>query len=233
MIQARLHQLIEDAHAIMQAGDDLDLVSLDRTFTIRANDSVTSLLAAPLIGRVQAAAPGARLRFIPEGQEDLAPLRDGVVDLDVGVIADFGPEVHTDPLYDEHLVGVVASEHPLANKKVTLRRLASAPHVAVSRRGRRRGAIDTLLEAHGLRRTVVAVVPTFTSAIHIVLTSDMVGVFPRRYARQVAAFSGAHLFPIDAQLPALPISQAWHVRHNADPAHQWLRGQLHEVASQP
>jgi len=77
------------------------------------------------------------------------------------------------------------------------------------------------------------VVPTFTSAIHIVLTSDMVGVFPRRYAHQVAAFSGAHPFPIDGQLPALPISQAWHVRHDADPAHQWLRGQLHEVASQP
>jgi len=233
VIQARLHQLIEDAHALMHAGNDLDLASLDRAFTIRANDSVTSLLAAPLIQRVQAAAPGVRLRFMPEGQEDLAPLRDGMIDLDVGVIADFGPEVRTDLLYSERLVGMVAADHPLARKKVTLRRLASAPHVMVSRRGRVRGLLDALLEEHGLHRTVVAVVPTFTSATHLVLTSALVGLFPHRYARQVAAFSGAHLFPIDAELPALSISQAWHVRYDTDLAHQWLRTQLHDVANQP
>jgi hypothetical protein len=29
-----------------------------------------------------------------------------------------------------------------------------------------------------------------------------------------------------AELPALPISQAWHLRHDLDPAHHWLRGEI-------
>ena len=54
-------------------------------------------------------APGVRLRFAPEGREDLAPLRDGLIDLDLGVIGDLGPEVRTAPLYNDHPVGLVAA----------------------------------------------------------------------------------------------------------------------------
>jgi DNA-binding transcriptional LysR family regulator len=228
-IQGRVHRLVEEAHALVEMGRDLDLAGLDRTFTIRANDALISVTAARLVGHVRGAAPGVRLRFVPEGEEDLAPLRDGAVDLDVGVIHDLGPEVRTEDLYEEHLVGMVASGHPLASGRVTLRRLASAAHVSVSRQGRSRGALDQVLEEQGLTRRVVAVVPTFTSAAHMILTSDLTGLLPARYATQVAALSGACVFPVPADLPRLPIQQGWHVRHDTDPAHHWLREQLRHV----
>lgn len=192
--------------------------SLERTFTIRANDAIISLLTASLAARVQATAPGVMLRFAPEGDEDLVPLRDGLVDIDLGVIPDLGPEVRTQPLYQEHFVGLVAAGHRLASGRVTLRRLAAAGHVAVSPRGRPRGALDDVLAEHGLTRGVVAVVPTFTAAAHIIVSSDLTGLIPARYARQVAARTGAHWYEIPAALPTLMISQAWHVRHDLDPA---------------
>jgi DNA-binding transcriptional LysR family regulator len=113
-LQGRLHRLVEEAHALVEMGRALDLAALERTFTIRANDSLISLVAAPLVGQVQRDAPGVRLRFVPEGLEDLAPLRNGAVDIDFGVIHGFGPEVRTEELYREHLVGLVAADHRLA-----------------------------------------------------------------------------------------------------------------------
>ena len=225
-IQGRLHELIEQAHALLETGRGLDLGSLERTFTIRANDAITSLVTAGLVARVRAAAPGVAMRFVPEGHEDLAPLRDGLVDIDLGVIGDLGPEVRMSPLHTEHLVGVVAAGHRLATEPVTLERLAAVDHVAVSRRGRTRGPLDDVLAAHGLSRNVVAVVPTFTSAAHIIVSSELTGLLTERYARQVAAHTGARLYDIPADLPTLPISQAWHVRHDLDPAHHWLRSQI-------
>ncbi|MFD2419364.1 LysR family transcriptional regulator [Amycolatopsis pigmentata] len=228
-IQARLHHLMEDARALMETGREVDLATLERTFTLRANDTLVGLLTAALAERLRGTAPGVRLRFVAEGEEDIAPLRDGRIDLDLGVIAHDAPEIHSGPLYEERLVGMMAAGHPLARRKITPQRLVSVPHIAVSRRGLPRGELDTALARHDLERTVAVVVPTYTSAAHIVLTSDLIGLFPERYARQVAGISGARVFPIDLDLPRLPVSQAWHARHHNDPAHQWLRHQIHQV----
>jgi DNA-binding transcriptional LysR family regulator len=225
-LQGRLHQLIEEAQALVGTGATLDLTTLETTFTIRANDAIIAVLATELVGRLQEATPGVRLHFAPEGQEDIDPLRNGQIDLDLGSIPDVGPEIRIQRLYEETLVGVVAPGHPLASGRVTLRRLASADHVAVSRRGRARGPLDRLLDEHGLTRRVAAVVPTFTSAAHMILRSELVGLLPARYARSISAISRAHVFTIPADLPMLVISQAWHVRHDADLAHTWLRGQV-------
>ena len=72
MIQTGLHQLIEEAHAIVEIGRDLDLTPLQRSFTIRANDALISALTAPLVTRMQVSAPGIPLRFVPE-EEDQVP----------------------------------------------------------------------------------------------------------------------------------------------------------------
>lgn len=231
-LQARVHQLVEQAHALIDSGRELDLAALERTFTIRANDSLTCLFGARLVTRVQAVAAGVSLRFVPEGDEDIGPLREGLVDLDLGVIAELGPEVRSAPLYEEHLVGLVAPGHPLAEGRITLRSLARAAHVSVSRRGRARGPLDELLAEHGLRRRVVAIVPTFPAAADMILTSGLTGLFPAAYAHQVAALSGAHLFAVPGDLPKLTISQAWHIRFDTDLAHQWLRSEVRQVVGQ-
>jgi len=228
-LQRRLHQLVEEAHALVQTGRDVDLGSLERTFTIRANDALVSILTARLVARARAAAPGVALRFLPEGEEDLRPLRDGLVDLDVGVIDDFGPEVRSQPLYQERLVGMVAAGHPLASRPVTLGRIAAAKHVVVSRRGRAGAVFDDALDEHGLSRSVVAVVPTLTAAAHIIITPQMTGLMIASYATQVAALHRGPSYEVPAELPALPLSQAWHVRHDLDPAHHWLREQATAV----
>ena len=72
-------------------------------------------------------------------------------------------------------------------------------------------------------------VPTYTAAAHIILGSELTGLVTAGYAAQVAARTGACVYRIPAELPELSISQAWHVRHDLDPAHRWLRDQVAAV----
>ena len=49
----------------------------------------------PLVARVRARAPRVHLAFVAEGDERPEELRDGRVDLDLGVIGDEAPELRT------------------------------------------------------------------------------------------------------------------------------------------
>jgi DNA-binding transcriptional LysR family regulator len=100
---------------------------------------------------------------------------------------------------------------------------------AVSRRGHAHAPLDQVLASRGLTRRVIAVVPTYTAAAQVIASSELTGLITASYASQVAALTGALVYEIPADLPTLPIAQAWHVRHDLDPAHYWLRHQVADV----
>jgi len=182
-----------------------------------------------------AAAPGVTLRFSAEGDEDLPPLRDGRVDLDLGVIHDMGPEVRTMAPYSDRMVGLAAPGHPLASRAagpVTLERLAAYPHVVVSRRGRDRGPLDDVLEQAGLSRRVAVIAPTHAAAAFLILSTRLTGIISGFAARQLASATDVRSYEIPASLPPLPISAGWHARYDADPEHRWLRSQVQDIASE-
>ncbi len=176
-----------------------------------------------------AAAFACHTRSIRRGQRGLDPVRSaprggrcggsaaGRGSLHLGVIGDLAQRPARKPIFSERLVGLAAAGHRLAAGRVTLRRLAAADHVAVSRRGRTHGPLDEVITSHGLSRRVVAVVPTYTAAAHIIASSAPIGLLTAGYASQVAALTDARVYEIPAEPPTLPIAQAWHVRHDLDP----------------
>jgi DNA-binding transcriptional LysR family regulator len=106
-------------------------------------------------------------------------LRDGEIDLEIGVLGAFAPEVRTHLLFRDQFLGVVQAGHKLLSAPVTPERYAAARHVVVSRKGSFMGPVDDALERLGLRREIVAVVPGFPDAIRIACQSDLVALLPR------------------------------------------------------
>ncbi len=210
-----------------------DLSGLERTFTIRANDGFVQAFGARILGAIKDAAPGVRLRFAPKPDKDVRPLREGLVDLEIGVLGRTGPEVRVQALFRDHFVGAVRKGHPLlAAGKITPERYAACDHVVVSRRGATTGPVDSALAELGLERNVVAVVPGFSEALAIASTSDLVALVTASFHK--AALGGqpknarqlTHAFPLPVQTEPVTVSQIWHPRLDADPAHRWLRGLL-------
>jgi DNA-binding transcriptional LysR family regulator len=221
-LRERVRDLAQEARAVLRPAAGLELAALERTFTVRANEGFVETFAARLVAAVTAAAPGVRLRFAPKPDKDVRPLREGLVDLDVGVLGATGPEVRVQALFRDRFVAVVRDGHPLLDGEVTPERYAACGHVVASRRGRTSGPVDEALMALGLARTVVAVVPGFPAALAVARASDLVALAPERHTE--AACTGVRSFPLPVRTAPITVSQMWHPRLDADPAHRWLRG---------
>ncbi|MET9609523.1 LysR family transcriptional regulator [Streptomyces sp. NPDC006512] len=228
-VRAEVHELVSRARAVLTPAGEIDPAGLERVFTVQADESLVVRLGAPLLTRVRAEAPGVSLRFLGEGPQDVRYLREGLADLELGNIADPSPETRIEPLLTDRFVGVARAGHPLLDDAVTVARFAAADHLNYSRRGRFAGPIDTALAGQGRTRRVVAVYPTFASALLALLDTDLVGILGDRVHSATARRFGLATFPIPLDLPALELSLAWHPRYAADPAHTWLRGLVAEV----
>jgi len=85
-LRDQVHRLCDEARTVLLPQQhDLDVQALERTFVIRANDGFVECFATKLIAAVAGQAPGVRLRFAPKPSKDAAPLREGMIDLEIGV----------------------------------------------------------------------------------------------------------------------------------------------------
>jgi DNA-binding transcriptional LysR family regulator len=218
-------------NVLQPAAEAFDPASLDRVFTIRANEGFIEACAARLVSAAAAAAPNLRLHFSPKPDKSALPLREGLIDLDIGVLgAEAGPEFKIQTLYRDRFLGVARAGHPLFDAEITAERYAGFGHVVSARRGLRDGVVELSLAALGLTRRVVAVVPSFPAALAVVNRSDLLSHVPESYLAAIVEFrTGLRSFPLPIETAPITISQMWHPRLDTDPAHRWLRGLILET----
>ena len=219
-IREEVRALVAQADELLAPARTLDLSKLRRTFTIQGHDALLSELSVRLLDRT-AEAPGVSLRFLAEPPTDTPNLARGHVDLDIGSATPTAPEISHEIVGHDRLVAVFRAGHPL--EEFSLARFAAADQVIVSRRGRLRDGLDDLLEARGLRRRVVSVVPTIAIALHTVAHSDAIAVMACRMTARTCADLGLRTHELDLDLPTPTVVLSWHDRYTVDPAHRWLR----------
>ncbi|WP_157218784.1 LysR family transcriptional regulator [Flavisphingomonas formosensis] len=224
-LRDEVHALVRDVRRVLGPQTDrLDLASLDRTFVIRANDGFVDLLAASLVTTVAAAAPHVRLRFAPKPDKDAGPLREGRIDLEIGVLGASAPEVRTSFLFRDDFVGAARTGHPLLDGPVSAERYAACKHVVASRTQLFTGPVDAALEQCGMRRDIAAVVGSYRGALSIARRSDLLALVPRScFAGGDPGTEGVVRFELPVHTPGIVISAMWHPRMDRDPAHRWLR----------
>jgi DNA-binding transcriptional LysR family regulator len=231
-LQEPVHRLLQEVGAVLRPDNLIDLARLARTFTLRTSDGFVESFGPALLERVGREAPGVRLHFQQKPDKDSTPLRDGRVDLETGVVeGGLGPEVRTQALFRDRLVGVVRAGHPLSRGEITASRYADARHVVVSRSGFVDGAVDLPFLPPDLKRTVATVVSGFSAALSFARLSDLVATVPDRHTANLR--DGMFCFRLPTPAQDFTVSMLWHPRLDADPAHRWLRGCLREVCASP
>lgn len=219
-----------DALALLRPSPaGVDLSTLDRTFVLRTNDGFIEAFGPTLIVAAAKCAPHVRLRFVARAEKSAKALREGLVDLEIGVLGEMGPEIRIQALFRDRFVGVVRPGHPLsALSGVGVSDYLAHAHVVASRRGHTAGPVDEALAELGLERNIAAVVPGFPAALAVVQASDLVGLIPASFLihQPAAAYC---MFELPVKVPGITLSQMWHPRAEADPAHRWLRQFVLEV----
>jgi DNA-binding transcriptional LysR family regulator len=221
-LREQVGQLVLDGEAVLRPVEKLDLGQLVRMFTLRTSEGFVENFGPALVARVNAEAPGVRLRFVQKINKDSTPLRDGIVDLETGVVGETtGPEVRAQALFRDRFIGVVRKGHALSRGKVTAARYAAGKHILVSRRGLDQGPIDEALQALRLEREIVTIVGGFATALALARDSDLIASVPERHTGKLRV--GMHSFLLPVSMPEITVSLLWHPRMDADAAHRWLR----------
>lgn len=229
-LRERVSQLVQDVEAVLRPAEQPDLQQLVRTFTLRTSEGFVENFAAPLLARIAEQAPGVRLRFVHKPDKDSTALRDGSVDLETGVVGKgAGPELRTQGLFRDRLIGVVRSGHPLSHGQITPERYAAGDHISVSRRGLDKGPIDDALQPLGLERQIVTTVAGFSTALSLARSTDLIASVPERHTASLRV--GMHSFELPLSLPTFTVAMLWHPRLDADPVHRWLRGCIRAVCA--
>jgi DNA-binding transcriptional LysR family regulator len=237
-LRERVGQLVQDGEAVLRPSQNLNLKHLVRTFTLRTSEGFVENFGPGLLARVGEQAPGVRLRFMQKPDKDSAPLRDGTVDLETGVVVKTtAPEVRAQALFRDRFVGVVRMGHSLSKGKITSSRYAAGRHICVSRRGFDEGPIDEegpireALKPLGLERQIVTIVGGFSTALALARATDLIASVPERHTGKLR--TGMHSFPLPVFTPQFTVSLLWHPRLDADPAHRWLRGCVQDACAEP
>lgn len=229
-LRERVHHLVQGAESVLRPDETLDLARLVRTFTLRTSDGFVENFGPTLLARIAKESSGVRLHFLQKPDKDSAPLREGMVDLETGVIdGSLSPEVCSQALFRDHLVGVVRAGHPLSRGRMTLSRYTTAEHVLISRSGFEQGAVDRPFLPPDLERSVGTIVGGFSPALSLARASDLVATVPARHTEVLR--SGMFSFPLPMPTREFAVSMLWHPRLDADPAHRWLRACLREVCA--
>lgn len=229
-LREQVSQLVQEATSVLRPAAKLDLAQLMRTFTLRTSDGFVENFGGALLTRIHQQAPNVQLRFMQKLNKDSALLRDGMVDLETGVVGlAASPELRTRALFRDRFMGVVRVGHPLCGEEITPVSYATQGHIVVSRRQGHKGPIDEALQLLGIERSIVASVDGISTALALVIDTDCVATVPERHTQNLRR--GMYSFPLPLTLPTITVSMLWHPRMDADPAHRWLRQCVLEVVA--
>lgn len=232
-IRERTQNTVFDARSVLRpSSPELNIATLEQRFTLRANDGFVEAFGPALIAELATIAPGVSLRFAAKPEKSARPLREGWVDLEIGVLGEMGPEIRVQALFRDRFVGVVSRSHPLAGtKNVTTSQYVNWPHVVTSRRGLLTGPVDEGLAQAGFARRIAAIVPGFPAALAVVRRTDFIALVPASFLINLAAPEAWFTFELPVKTERITVSQMWHPRTEVDPAHRWLRQFMRDICS--
>lgn len=231
-LRTQVGALVAGAKAVLRPADKLDLRQLKRRFTVRSSEGFVETFGPRLLALVEEQAPGVTLQFLTKPDKESAPLRDGEVDIETGVIdAQTAPELRAVPLFEDRWVGVVRPDHALARGRITAHRFASAAQVLVLRPGLHGQEIDEAVRVAGLERRITTVVSGFSTALTLARETQLVATVPERHTAGLR--KGLFTFPLPVAVAPFTISLLWHPRMDGDLAHRWLRALVRAVCAPP
>lgn len=233
-----VREALANIERALGGGRKFDPSSLQRTFTLLGADFFSSLLMPPLSDLFATEAPGVRLRFLDSGVLAMDRLlQDDAVDIVLEPHLQPQPEFISNQLLFHAPFVVVAAKSMPAIAKAKLKPgsvfpldlFCALPQALRAKDGALEGPTDDALAEAGRARRVVLSLPHFYSIALAVARGRLIAVVPELYAKAFAGRLGLVQFQTPVPVDVPEIHMFWHRRHDANPAHKWLRERILQV----
>ena len=195
---------------------------LTQCFTIAANDLQRDLLLPRLLNRLQTQAPGVTLRVVPSD----VPSADTLRAQDCQLVISPRPPDATDIKHKRLFTDSYRVFYDPQVRKAprSLKAYEAAEHITVVHQPKRSLDIDELLLKRGVNRRFAATLSSFAGVAAFVLGTERLATLPGLLRQSL--LRGLADAPVPFDTPEMPMYAIWHVRHQQDPVHIWLREQL-------
>jgi DNA-binding transcriptional LysR family regulator len=224
---------LSQVDALVLGQQQFDPAKAQRLFTLAPNSYVEFVLMPTIVARLRERAPGIRLRLTPYGT-DLAEtgVISGETAMVLGRVVEPPGNLVVQHLMDDGLACVVRAGHPVVKKRLSKTQYEQLKHVNVLPPGKLRAGLFQALQRQGLRREVAVSVTHFLSVPELIVATDYCATLPILICRHLARDPRLKVLPAPVDLGTFPLEMGWHVRYRDDPAHQWLRALVVEVAKE-
>lgn len=229
-IEPELKQIFSSVDAILTPGT-FDPLTCDQTVVLSSNDYLQYTLLAPALLEMRKKAP--RMKFAVRQPEiaDIVPMMEkGAIDIAVTIPEFSDSRLRSELLYTERYVVGMRRQHPLSNKKLTMRAFLQMEHAIVSpTAGQFRGPTDNALKTLGLSRNVSLSVSSFFTLIELIASSDYIALIPARLSEKFLDRITTSEPPLP--VPGFEVISAWGNTTHLDPTRRWVRAELLRVVN--
>jgi DNA-binding transcriptional LysR family regulator len=215
------------------SGTEFNPAEARRRFSIAAPDFLATLILPLLLERLQHEARAIELNVVPSARRGNAwMLETGEIDLALGAVVDDAPGIQRAELCTETFACAVRKGHPDIRSKPSLEQYTRTPHLVISLGDDDRPTwIDEALAKVGRKRHVAVHVRYFMAAPLVVSRTDLLMTGPAMLIDYFSKLVPLVVFEPPVRLPSYPEEMYWHERHDADPAHRWLRNLIVKVTA--
>jgi DNA-binding transcriptional LysR family regulator len=229
-LEPHLAVALGNVHTVLRA-PTFDPRTAKRTIRIACTDSQTILLAPGIMARLAHEAPGIDIRMESYGENVVARMESGELDLAFALTSTpLPPGAQSEPIASDRLCIALRRGHPAARRKWTMADYAKVDHVGISIFGDGVSEMDALLAAAGVTRRMALVTPHFYAALEAVAVTDLATTISRALANRFAKSLDLVLLDPPFREVDMQIALVWSPVRASDPLLAWLRTVITAVA---
>ena len=240
-LQPLVREIVASVEMAVEPDKGFNASSSDRVFRISVSDYSESTLLPHLLRRMRSDAPNITLDILTPSDVSFQDVEGGNVDLVINRFDALPQSFHQRTVWKDSFSCLISHHNPIRNQ-FTLDTYLEASHVWVSKTGmgigvgvepgasEQLGWVDDALAKLGKKRRIRVFTRHYQAAMQLAELRDLIITLPTKAARLLKDNPAVILLKPPFDIPEIELKMAWSPLLQHNPAHQWLRRLIAEVA---
>ena len=240
-LQPLVREIVASVEKAIEPVKKFDASRADRVFRISVSDYGESTLLPHLLRRMRSEAPNITLDILTPSDVSYQDIEGGNVDLVINRFDDLPQSFHQRTIWRDSFSCLINHNNPL-RKNFNLETYLEGSHVWVSKTGmgigvgvdpgagQQLGWVDDALAKLGKKRRIRVFTRHYQVAMHLAELRDLIITLPTKAANLIKAHPDVIILPPPFDIPEIELQMAWSPLLQHNPAHQWLRRLIADVA---
>jgi len=241
-LQPLIRKIVAAVEMAVEPDKGFDPAIADRVFRLSVSDYSECTLMPPLLRRMATIAPNITLDILTPSDVSYKDVEGGNVDLVINRFDDLPQSFHQRTIWRDDFSCMISRHNPI-REQFNLNKYLQANHVWVSKTGmgigvgvepgavQQLGWVDDALARLGKKRRIRLYTRHYQAAMQLAELPDLVITLPSKSANLQKNNPDVVILPPPFEIPEIELKMAWSSLLQHNPAHQWLRGLIAEVAS--